>query len=1086
MHESRVHIRTRANSKTGSFAATISLRPQDLSEHARAIIAASMANTKMPMPGEMWKIMDVEVERRGRVAEVKLLFKLHWNETPTPFHRQRRNVDRAASEHLIASLLTANGSRINGESTWSPMDFYEAAHVPPKDDKVSASIIIDELEATLYPYQKRTLQWLLRREGVEWCETKREVKTYTAGETAATALFRKMKDDSGEDYYLSQAYHAVTRSTEHYRKADLAIRGGILAEEMGLGKTLEILGLILLHTRPKPFELTELEAQAKLIPTAATLIVTPESLRAQWMSEMARHAPGLRIKFYPGCKKLTDGDEQGAIEELTGYDVVVTTYSILSAEIHFATTPPERSRRHERVYQRPKSPLVQISWWRVCLDEAQMIENGFSQAATTARVIPRVNAWGITGTPVKDDVRDLFGLLLFLRYEPYASSPQVWQGLIKNHKEAFQQLFRSISLRHTKSLVRDELQLPPQKRFVISMPFTAVEEQHYQSLYSEMAEACGMSLEGAPTVEDWMPEDYEENMRTWLNRLRQTALHPEVAVYNRRTLGHGKSRPMRTVEEVLDAMLEQSENMIRTHERSYLSSKLTRGQMFENSPRVREALEIWQGVRKEATKLVSDAREELQALIEKGVVTEKKLADPDDSDSSEDDLDEGDRGRLGECQRRLRGALEMHHKAVFFCANAYFQIRDDPEMTDPDSEEFERLKKLEDEGYDEAKVIRREILRESHHKATKLMKKIAQKATEQSFVEVSELTIGTAKGIESGRVVDELEVLYGELNDQAELIDELREHIIQLLLKALVDEEDDMETTGAELGDSTKIQDELMVFVQTLRAVIADRQDAITGQTNELVKHETETSLKLAHEGEGPAPEKMIQLMKMRAELKPASTTSMRAGVGEFRSISLRFGKDEDDRRAMMESEMAKEHLEATRLLLSKQNKIAAGLEAEVESFKTAMNARVNYYRQLQGVSDSVEPYDGPRTEATIQKLQETEDSQHQKLFAAEAKHRYRKSLQPFITCTDRYSSQSQGGRCQVQRAAHVRHLPVSLYYGCLDGLRPSVLQGMHDAVVQGSPQLPRLQEEAQDFQPARHHHQPPAASGARRLGSRA
>jgi len=49
--------------------------------------------------------------------------------------------------------------------------------------------------------------------------------------------------------------------------------------------------------------------------------------------------------------------------------------------------------------------LVSLSWWRVCIDEAQMVENWTSNAAKLARMVPRVNAWAITGTPVKDDIQ---------------------------------------------------------------------------------------------------------------------------------------------------------------------------------------------------------------------------------------------------------------------------------------------------------------------------------------------------------------------------------------------------------------------------------------------------------------------------------------------------------------------------------------------------------------------------------------------------------------------------------------------------------------------------------------------------------
>ncbi|KAF5660591.1 hypothetical protein FHETE_8873 [Fusarium heterosporum] len=936
----------------------------------------------------LWNTVDMELEWRGRQVTMSFTFNFYWNESPSPYMQYKSKVDRKGSQLFINLLL--RGSAIADlpyrSSSQSPMDFYDAAFVPPKSDKLPETIHVDAMESTLFPYQKRSLQWLLQREGVQWSDTEHKIVPYTVSNKRSVYDFKKLTDLNGEEYYLSELLHAVTRDVTLFEEAERSIKGGILAEEMGLGKTLEILGLILLHLRPRPLIQSETEALAELTPTGATLIVTPPSLRDQWVSEIARHAPGLSVKYYGGRKKMSEGDEDQAINDLAGHDVIITTYPVLSAELHYTATAPERSRRHARVYERPKSPLVQIAWWRVCLDEAQMIESGYTQAAKVARVLPRVNAWGITGTPVKDNVDDLQGLLLFLRYEPYCTVDQVWHAMISQHKSAFQRLFNSITLRHTKSMVRDELVLPPQKRFVISMPFTAVEEQHYQSLFREMSEACKLGLDGVPLVDDWDPEEHAESMRTWLVRLRQTALHPEIAGYNRRTLGHSKNRPMRTVDEVLDAMLEQSEGVIRTDERAYLSNKLTRGQLYENSTRVKEALEIWSSVREQTRKIVSDARSELKKLVNSQAGPRGKSVNHDLDTESDDENEGEDKGQLVESRRRLRGALEMEHKAVFFCANAYFQIRENAEITEPDSEEFHRLKKLEDDGYEEAKSIRREILHGSHRKATRLMVKIAQKASEQSFVEIPELTVGEERGIESGRILDDLEALYGELNDQANVIDEWREHLVQLLLKPLVDEEGDVETTGEEYGESAKDQDELMVYVQALRVAIADRQDALTGQTNELIKHETQTSLRFAEGGEGPAPEKYIELMALRDQIKPGST-SIRKAISEFRALTSKLSKDTT--RAVMEGRITDRQLKATQAILNAQSKLTASLEAEIDEFKTIMNLRLEYYRQLQVVSDSVLPYEGPATEATMKRMKEMEGNLRKRLSAAEAKHRY-------------------------------------------------------------------------------------------------
>ena len=64
-------------------------------------------------------------------------------------------------------------------------------------------------------------------------------------------------------------------------------------------------------------------------------------------------------------------------------------------------------------------------------------------------------------------------------------------------------------------------------------------------------------------------------------------------------------------------MMESTDTNIRIDERKILTSKLKRGQLLENSPRVREALEIWDGIAQEVSGLVKESRELLQLEIER-------------------------------------------------------------------------------------------------------------------------------------------------------------------------------------------------------------------------------------------------------------------------------------------------------------------------------------------------------------------------------------------------------------------------------------------------------------------------------------
>lgn len=303
---------------------------------------------------------------------------------------------------------------------------------------------------------------------------------------------------------------------------------------------------------------------------------------------------------------------------------------------------------------------------------------------------------------------DLRGLLNFLRVEPYASDKDAWKALMSD-KARFKGLFGSITMRHTKSMVRGEISIPPQKRHVITMPFSAVEEQHYRTVFSELVNNCGLDVEGNPIQEDWDPDDpvTQQGMRTALDRLRQLTLHPEVGNRNRKALGKRSGRPMRTVAEVLDAMLEQSDGAIRSDQRSLLLMQLKRGQILAGMDRVQDALTIWEDVRAKSIEMVAGCRKQLEAKLAKAPEVPSGAEKDSESDEEEDTL-----SGAKDARRRLRHALEVQHMAVFLCANGYYSIKSDDKLTVPDSDEFKRLDKMESEGYDLAKAIRKEILQE--------------------------------------------------------------------------------------------------------------------------------------------------------------------------------------------------------------------------------------------------------------------------------------------------------------------------------------------------------------------------------------
>ncbi|KAK3326314.1 SNF2 family N-terminal domain-containing protein [Apodospora peruviana] len=995
-----------AKSRTGpGFRMPFTIPDNELSSRQiSALRIADWHNSTPKREGCIWATTDVIIRQEGTAVEWTLEFNIWWNES-----RSVWGIDQTGSQPTLrkdALKVWYPGLVLQDlPLSWSPQDFYEAAHVPERDsmDPELSAMEIPELQARLYPFQRRAVQWLLEREGVRWCRTLSDgqsgVQPYEPARPSELPIsFVKVTDTHGEPFYLSSLFGIATRDISPFLHAQ-SLRGGVLAEEMGLGKTIEVISLILLHRRlEQPTTILDSYLGQQVLTTSATLIITPSTLLDQWLSELDRHAPALRVLYYPGLKKATKtkDEEVALVKRMAQQDVVITTYETLRSEIWLATEAPQRSMRGEKQYERPKSPLVQLSWWRVCIDEAQMVENWTSNAAILARRIPRVNAWGITGTPVKDNIqKDLRGLLTFLRFEPYASDAKVWKTFTTLDKESFRRLFNAISMRHTKSRVRSEIAIPPQRRYVITMPFTAVEEQHYQNLFQELVATCGLDIYGNPVHDDWDTEDpaVMSAMRVALDRLRQTALHPEVGNRNRRALGQ-KIGPMRTVAEVLDAMLEQSDSAMRTDQRNLLLLRLTRGQILAVQKRINEALTLWEEVRAASTNLVLECRKQLDIEL-KEARSNGSTADRQrqgDDTNIDDDREDVVSPRIGEARRRLRSALETQHRAVFFCANAYFSIKSDEEVTEPDSEEFKRLERLEVENYDLAKTIRKEILQESHGKAKKLMDRLAASADQQLFAVIPDSTFATPNGIESRKIVDALEEIGSALDEQANQLDNWREHVIQLLLKPLVDEDND-EITGEEYDESTKLQDEILVFLQVLRAAVADRQATITGQKNGLVDHETKVAIRMALNGEGPSPEKLLQLFKISdaiappfAEANPLS--SLKGVVSELRglSVKLRHEAVTGNARAVAELAVVSNLLKLTQSQQTAQAKAANTMEQEVERFTDTLNARLDFYRQLQAVSDMVAEYDGSVDPSATLKQEEALQT---KVATAEAKHRY-------------------------------------------------------------------------------------------------
>lgn len=914
--------------------------------------------------------------------------------------------DPSVSAHCMKEDLRLLSTYFKGviaqsDTPWALSDFYDSVHVPPSDRHVSPQIQHKLIDTTLYPFQQRAVDWLLRREGVAYSEAGLLVPYV---EDAAPASFSLAQDANGTACYVSLLRGMIVADLEDAKGDALqSLKGGILAEEMGLGKTVELIALISHHRRQAQHEqVFDTNTGTHVRTSGATLIITPPSILEQWRGELYTHAPGLKVLHYKGLPPSSASKRDQAtatVEELMRYDVVLTTYGVLSKEIHYATPPPDRSSRHEKRHERRKSPLVGISWWRVCLDEAQMVESGVSNAAKVARVIPRCNAWAVSGTPLRKDVQDLRGLLTFLRCDTFAQNKLIWGRL---DKSSFYAIFNHITLRHTKDKVRNDLRLPPQKRAVITIPFTAIEEQNYADMVRQMCDECWLGPEGEPLDADSDPTSPEtlERMREWLVRLRQTCLHAHVGRKNRRALGT-RNGPLRTVHEVLEIMIDQNSTRWKADARETILNRIKMGHVkayagnVEN--RAETALPLYSEALEDTKLYVAMCRQELEQERTKlgiSAITLKR-----DEDSEVETGLEKDLSSISSLRRSLRSFLELEHMCKFFIATTHHQIKDYLDTHQADTEASLREEQLETEWYDQAKAVRRELLGEVKSTTQRQMKRIDNGKPFHQLPDVDELT--DLGGIESRRILETIDEISDFLNAQASKIHGWRKKIVDILLMRLTDDDEDLETTGEEYENSLKAQDELYVSIMALRTLVADRNLAVHGLRDNLIDEEIKAAEKKARtnnpqEDKGHAPELLLEFTQQRKELMSIlHGSSLKGVIAELRSkiTPLQWRAENDDSRAAAESIVLQKHLSSVQAIMAQQTKALLEMEKEQELFRGTMNQRLEYYRQFQHISDTVAAYkeelDEKFDQASFQLFDYRRAKSLEAVAALKAKHAY-------------------------------------------------------------------------------------------------
>ncbi|WAO82928.1 Hypothetical protein NCS54_00010400 [Fusarium falciforme] len=243
-------------------------------------------------------------------------------------------------------------------------------------------------------------------------------------------------------------------------------RGGIVADPMGLGKTLTMISLI---ATDKGQVVRNQISPMSTLRSMPSLILVPPPLLDTWEEQLSQHVRRgeLTWRRHYGKERLTETDN------LTQWDIILSTYHTVTAD----WVGGQRA---------GSNTIFSTMWKRIILDEAHVIRNTQSQMSKAVCTLDAAARWAVTGTPIQNRIGDLAALLKFIRAHPYDEAKrfeldigQMWKtGDIKEAARRLKDLSSGLILRRQKTVI----DLPPRKDLKCRVDFSPAERKFYDKL----------------------------------------------------------------------------------------------------------------------------------------------------------------------------------------------------------------------------------------------------------------------------------------------------------------------------------------------------------------------------------------------------------------------------------------------------------------------------------------------------------------------------------------------------------------------------------------------------------------------------
>jgi DNA repair protein RAD5 len=372
------------------------------------------------------------------------------------------------------------------------------------------------LKCTLRSYQKQALGWMIHR----------EIPIEQSNVKLLPEHWEELVSTMGKKYYYNTQTKQTTWSFPYKDCAEqspgstfVQVRGGILADQMGMGKTIEMLSLMVTSKFNPEVDTRTVEGR---ILSRANLIICPLSVIQQWKNEIVKNSSNLNVYIYHGSNRNRDS------EFLSKNDVVITTYSTLAAELPTGTDEITEG-------------LLKIDWFRVILDEAHTIKDKNTRNAKATYLLSAQRRWAVTGTPIQNKLDDLYSLFHFLKVDPFGEVAW-WNSVImkpirSRDERGFirlQSVLKQILLRRTKNQLDENntpiVSLPPRFVKIKKHRFSEQERLFYNNLWNSSKESFNELEQKGLLLNNYA------HVLELLLRLRQSCDHPQLVVSSRKPI----------------------------------------------------------------------------------------------------------------------------------------------------------------------------------------------------------------------------------------------------------------------------------------------------------------------------------------------------------------------------------------------------------------------------------------------------------------------------------------------------------------------------------------------------------------------